>query len=455
VSSFRPLLPTAAILLAIGCTLPGPQAPATPTGTVPASPTPQPSAIASPSAAATPTPTSTPTPTASPTPTPTPTALTTKVTGRVFSDDQVSLAAVAVSARDKTGNLLGETVADGSGVYELKGLPNGIEITLTTNLANYSPRSRPIVLVGETMNVDFNEGWALTNRPEIIAVSPADGATNVAANTPIELTFSTNMDQNSVMSAFVIQQDSTVALSLPVGFTLPGAGWAPTANTSIYDSSNYTFNWVSNSRVTLTPRFPLPTTSSGNVPTYRICMYYNGQNIQTPSNRLAKESAFDADRNVGPFNINRSRAFSRFTVASASSAALKLASGVCSGNTIRLKYNDKMYADLLTGRMAGGADGSAAAAAGAVGTVTAAQAAANYTLEINGAPAVDFNTLAGAKAYFDDSDGESRTVYLEANNPIAASGQVVIVRLKSTVRDVFGRSMSLNGTDNKLTLNSL
>jgi hypothetical protein len=379
------------------------------------------------------------------------------VTGTVYLDTQVPLAGATVRADSDKGTIA-TVQTDGSGIYTFDAIPEGTVVTLTVTATAYGSRTTTFSTIGPVMTINFTDAQALTNKPEVIAVSPKDRTTGVSPTSPIVLTFSTPMDKASVASGFALQLNQANPMKLITGATLPGFGWPPNAGNTVMDVSSFDVKWDSATKVTFSPIVPYPTAINGTPPTYRLSLAFNSNTIKTSSGQLALTSEV-GDRNRGPFIVNNQQLpFTTFTVANASGAALRMTSIYAQGSRIKLQFNQTLYRDYLFGKIAGGMDGTATNAFAANDAVSSAAAAANYQIQINsvgGYKTFQGPDFPGAKAYFDISDPMHQTVFLEADNPIANPNDTVEVKVISSALDALGNRLPLDGTANYARIISL
>ncbi|MBC7542716.1 MAG: Ig-like domain-containing protein, partial [Candidatus Sericytochromatia bacterium] len=145
------------------------------------------------------------------------------IQGVIFDDLGSRLNGVTV-----TGKLLGAgTFDNGSdtlsvvtqiGSYALNGAPTGATILVTAHRAGFTTRQQTIVplanLQGDTSinRVTFGQTaagavdtvYALSDKPEVISFSPANGTTGIATGTTVILTFNEPVNTADVESAFAV-----------------------------------------------------------------------------------------------------------------------------------------------------------------------------------------------------------------------------------------------------------
>lgn len=173
--------PLGAALLLAGCPAPS------------SSPTPAVSPAASPSAAPT------EAPSVAPTVTPTPVAEQVMLSGRVYNDEGEVLENAEVVVESTDAPQVAGTIKALGGVYTLTGVPAGAVVTLTAKAEGMTARTivHRAAVRGDEVNDpnrrDFGGSgdgmfYALSEFPEIVAITPAHKATGVEAN-PLAITF--------------------------------------------------------------------------------------------------------------------------------------------------------------------------------------------------------------------------------------------------------------------------
>lgn len=198
--------------------------------------TPTPSAEPAPSATASATPEASTTPDA--TPTSEPTAIsdisvveTTTFNGAVFDDTQSPLDDVNVSARSLNSAVeWSEQTQTVGGTYVFNNAPSGVQIEITASKEGFSTRSRVEVLKSNkegdpsANRYDFgNNGvetrfskdyLSLSERPEVVGISPARNATGVSPGTSFTLSFNKPMETKTVEDTFSIRAFTSAQLSV-------------------------------------------------------------------------------------------------------------------------------------------------------------------------------------------------------------------------------------------------
>jgi Carboxypeptidase regulatory-like domain len=143
----------------------------------------------------------------------------------VVRDGHGTVAGVAITLIDAHGDVAAAGVTDGSGRYQLVGVPEGA-YTLTAASPGYQP-----VAVGLRLDVGVNaeRDLDLPQRSRLVGT-----VTAVGSGRPVEEATATLLDAGgTVVGAAVTGQDGTFAFGdLPAGtYTLTTRGYAPVAQT--------------------------------------------------------------------------------------------------------------------------------------------------------------------------------------------------------------------------------
>ena len=442
-----------------------PQVSATPS----AAPTPSASATASPTTEPTPVPTAegsdapdSPEPTDAPTevPTTTPTSSPTasvatpqedisvveKTTfnGKVFDDTNAPLDGVKVSAKSLNGNVnyTAETVSAG-GTYAFNNAPAGVQIEITAEKEGYTTRRRVEVLKSNkdgdpnanrydfgtdgssnSFGVDYQ---ALSDKPEVVAVSPGRNGAGFDAATPFQITFSEPMDRRTVEDNFEVRAYTSERMSADTSgsLTLTGSNsLSAVSGTRVWDKSAFLISWNNDdTEVTFSFRSDkkLPTDKdSDKTPDYQVDFERQDKNLKdksgiTRSSDYFKLTQGDFERSY-KFSINTDEIDPALLSITANTAEN---SGVgTTGDSIRVRFTEPMIHYTLGPVIAGGMGGNGAEAPAANNSITAEQAAQNYRVTVNRGGTLVYNNIPwstlGGKAVFDANDPTYRTVLLVA-----------------------------------------
>ncbi len=451
-----------------GVTLP-PTATATPatsaTPTPAGTPTPEtspsetpntPTPVASPTPAETPTPIATPISSAAPTTSPDPSPVVsatpqddisiverTTFNGKVFDDTNAPLDGVLVKAVSLNSSVsyTAETTTAG-GTYAFNNAPAGIQLEITASRDGYTTRNRVEVLKsnkqgdpdanrydfgtdGSTaeFGVDYN---ALSDKPEVVQVSPNRNAAGIDPGTQFVITFSEPMDRKTVEDNFEIRSYTTEKLTVDTSnnaSTLTGSVTIDSvAGTRVWDKSAFNISWNTDDTVAtfvfLNDR-KLPTDKdSDKVPDYQVSFERQDSNLKDKSGITRSEDYFKLTRGdferTYKFSINSDEQEPGVSTITAQTAEN---SGISSnGDAIRVRFTEPMIHYTLGPTIAGGMGGVASQAAAANNSITGAQAAANYQISVNrnGTLLLDQATWSslGGSVVFDTNDPTHRTVLM-------------------------------------------
>ncbi|MGV3524355.1 MAG: carboxypeptidase regulatory-like domain-containing protein, partial [Candidatus Sericytochromatia bacterium] len=272
-----------------------------------AEPSAEPTATAMPSATAEPTamPTASTDPSASPTPVPSATATddisvieNTTFNGKVYDDDNTPLSGVTVTVKSLNSSVPYEATASTvSGTYAFNNAPAGVQLEIVASRDGYATRRRVEVLKSNktgdpnanrydfgtdgsdstAFGVEYN---ALSDKPEVVAVTPARNASGISPDTTFVLEFSESMDTDTVEENFAIHTstDEELTVEAPMDGLNgvdqdpdDGIGGSPSL---IWDEGAFDISWNSDdTQVTFTFQDDqqLPTdTESSNVPDYLV-----------------------------------------------------------------------------------------------------------------------------------------------------------------------------------------
>lgn len=438
---------------------PAPVATATPAPT----PTPTPLPVSTPTPAPTPEPT--PVPTATPVPTPTP-ALTSTLRVLVFDDlgSRLNNAVVKVRSNDPTLVFEKSTIFE-SGYHVLKDVPTQKTMEVSVSAAGYTTRTRLVSLspLETKLDLEFKgDAYAISNKPEVVKSKPAYSESFNADGT-IELTFSENMDKESVQRSFAIQSnspESTVKMLVgtPIAKALSVRG---TPNDSVYDIRHFDFEWDTDRVIRLKPKYGLPIASDSR---FRVILSYNDgsgsdktggmkdvdgnkgrqANISTSTITETNGDVKIVDTEDGPFLVGTQyKAFLPFSVNDNLSATTITGVGaeVSPRDNFFLNFSKDLFFDLATNQtVVGGASNSQAGAAPAGNAfVTAAQAAKNYQLRCNG---TSVTLPASAVAVF--TSPNRVMVSVDAGDNLFNTGDNCTVTVSSLV-DVAGKFINQPG----------
>ncbi|HSH95269.1 MAG TPA: carboxypeptidase regulatory-like domain-containing protein, partial [Roseimicrobium sp.] len=332
---FRGLMVAATISIVAACsptstpTVPGtpsssPSASASVTPTAEPSPTASATATAEPSPTASATASATASPTAQPTasasatataaPTASPTATSTsdisvveKTTfnGKVYDDTNAPLDGVTVKAKSLNSSVPYEaTTTTAGGSYAFNNAPAGVTIEIQASKPGYATRRRVEVLKsnkqgdpdanrydfgtdGEDVS-DFGVAYnALSDKPEVTAVTPGRNASGVNPDTSFVLKFSEPMDTDTVEENFGVYAATDETLSVDVELDAIDRDFPEDGGSLVWDESAFNISWNSDdTEVTFTfkdEQALLTDTESENVPDYAVSLTADDEQIKDKS----------------------------------------------------------------------------------------------------------------------------------------------------------------------------
>lgn len=405
-----------------------------------------------------------PQPTASPTPSAIPSAaLTGTVQGTVRDDNGQLLPGSMVRILDFERKVIAEVVTGVNSRYELSGIPINTSLILEASFVDYTTREKGIVLGVEGLTEDFVDGYGLSNKPEVVSVTPQ---TLDDLRSPIVVRFSEPMDKAVTAASLALTSD--VAKTMSVGKAVPEGTLFPDGDDAIYTSTHFDVTWSDgDTLMTLVAKegSPLPTNSTSGVGmTYRLSFHYQGggQTGLQDADGTKGRSPVASPQN-GPFRTGNGL-FKPYAVLKVpgdttnpkleSVAYFPLESGEQS-DRIRVVFSEPMRLLAKLGEILGGVDGTIASAPAGGGGVSAVNAAGNYEISapaVNAGAWTSLNALAGvpagATASFDPLDSSNRTILIYPNDPsvdLFSGQEVVAIRLAGSVRDPAGNGATNGG----------
>lgn len=142
--------------------------------------------------------------------------------GYVYSDQQKPLERVSIKIQDLYPDIeyFAETFTDQDGFFIFHEVPAGLALKFTASKPGFASRQQTHVLIsnksfpgmnrhdfgiGQTGNKNYGHPLhALSNKPEVVEVSPGEDSQDITTRTPVMLGFSIPMNQNSVEKNFQI-----------------------------------------------------------------------------------------------------------------------------------------------------------------------------------------------------------------------------------------------------------
>lgn len=457
---------------------PLPSAQPSPSGSPSESPAPEPSASVSPEPSDDPTPSTEPSPDSSASPD-TSIVDNTTFNGKVFDDQQNALDGVTIAVRSLSSqsDYQASTITAG-GTYALNNAPAGIQLEITASKPGMTTRRRVEVLKSNKQGdpaanrYDFGiDGsgtsfgvahQALSDRPEVMQISPGRQAADVAANTPIVLTFSEPMDQASVLDSLQIRAFSSRSLSVDNGISLTGAGSlaTPANGTLVYDKNAFEASWdAEHTELTLSfkDQRALPADrDSAHSPDYLVSFVGGAAEIKDKAG-LARGTAY-FKLSDGPFE-NASRFAIKTDAAAPQLVNLQAhtaENGGLDGDALRVRYSERMIHYTLGPTIAGGMNAQATQAAAAIGSVSAEQAAANYLVSVRrGSQQLMQDmpwSVLGGRASFDTLDPSHRTVRLLPPGLTLSTGQQLVGASANAVQAITGSIYYQDGSQDSINV---
>lgn len=372
------------------------------------------------------------------------------VRGAIWDDRSQALEGATVAVLNSAREVMGKAKTGAGGIYSLTGEFKLDSLIVQVTYPGYTSRERVITPTGGDLKVDFKEEYAPSNRPEIVSVEPVSLASPLSS---IMVRFSESMEEKATEAAFALAADAAHVLS--VGFALPAGLSSPDKDNAVYTSSQFERAWSDGGTVlTLTPKAssPIPTdASSSRRLSYRVSFSYAGggaKGIMDLNGNVGRTAVMSPKD--GPFRVGNG--FQPYAVVSVpgdaespkiEDMALIPKEGGGVGDQIKLTYSKPMRLLAQLGIIVGGADGVATRAPAGSTNVSAADAAKNYEISVEGGPWLNLGADLSASATFDVKDGQNRTIVISTDDDVFHSGQEVSVRLANPVKDPQGNSVSI------------
>lgn len=426
-----------------------PQPSTTPSVYPSAQPTPSPilSPSPTPTASNTPMPTPVPTPsvlpTLSPEPTPTPSAVTQPATLRVkvYDDEGRLRTSARVNVRSNSPDLVYDEVMPlVSSEFKLENLPLGNILEISATEAGFTTRKTYISLnAGNNRLLEFKGArLELSNRPEVVAISPTGRPLNPYE--PLKIMFSEGMNEESFKNSFAIQAEDQGG-SFLVGGPLPySPSFFGNPDTVVYDSGQFNINWDDSRTVVLTPKISWPATTTRN---FRIIFNYqpvpglggalrdrSGVEARVPMTEQTNEDEDGKEIKVsdGPvFLKNINEPYLSITIDGSFRSSGNVRNIVLNAlnNSMRVRFTEPLYITLPSGQNLPADDGGSGAL-----SLNA------YSLSCNAVPVV--LPPSTQITYLDDDEVELKALPSE---PLFHSGDQCTVSIDG-VRGITGQSFS-------------
>jgi hypothetical protein len=243
------------------------------------------------------------------------------INGVVFDDNQQRLGEAIVKVKSLNSSVPYEaTTLTSVGTYLFNNAPPGVQVEVTASKPGYTTRKRVEVLksnkqgdpnanrydfgadnaAGSIFSAAYN---ALSDKPEVIRVTPARNGSGVYPQTNFILTFSEPMDTQSVEDAFAIYSFNSRQLSVDSnnpsrthtvkGNSTIATNFLPGNATQIWDKNAFISSWnPNNTEVTFNFKAgkSLPTDKDSNlVPDYNLAFYAFGSKNRTIKDKAGNE----------------------------------------------------------------------------------------------------------------------------------------------------------------------
>ncbi len=364
--------------------------------------------------------------------------------GKIYDDSNAPLSDVIVKARSLDATVVYEQeTRTAGGTYAFNNVPSGVQIEITASRPGYTTRRRVEVLKsnktgdpnanrydfgtdgsGTLFGVAYN---ALSDKPEVVSVTPARNSAGIAANTNFVLKFSEPMDRKTVLDNIQIRSFTEESLSVDDDKTFdPGTLNEQSTGTVIWDKAAFNASWNSeDTEVTLSFKEErmLPTDKdSDKVPDYQVSFQRQDQQLKDKSGITRSENYFK----LTDGNFEQSYKFSiqsdtqKPTLESLTAQTAENSGVNSNGDAIKLRYSERMIHYTLNPTIAGGMNGVASQAAGAISdegnSVSGEAAAANYRVTVIRSGNTELSqanwSALGGRAIFDTSDPTHKTILL-------------------------------------------
>lgn len=363
------------------------------------------------------------------------------MSGHVFDEDHNPIADATVTVRslNEAQPFFAETTTR-NGVYSFDQVPLGLQLEITASKKNFTTRKRvevfsrsndkPYYNFGTGMDADStgSEYLGLSDRPEVVSITPARYAKDVEPAAPIQMAFSEPMDTKTVENNFAIRAFKNRKLTVDAGSsadTFQGTGDIANLNgTLIWNKEAFNIAW-NDQKTKATFSFKdgraLPSDKELNlVPEYQV-LFENDRvikditGISRTHHHFASINA-PAEETV-PFRVLQDTLSPNVSRIQATSSE----GGSNIGDTIKVYYSEPMRLSTLSKTLGGGMDNAVDAVSKSPAgfsnssTVTAEATAHNYTIKVT-RNKVDIFYGAwgfwGGQAALDSSDPHAKTVLL-------------------------------------------
>ena len=357
----------------------------------------------------------------------------------------------------------GEKFLDGSttanvlsviGMAFVQGVPAGVQVKLTATKAGFTPREITTSFSGSG-DVYFGLGaqplpvgaaggavYALSDKPEVIAIEPAYNSIGIAPTASFKLTFSENMNTSSVEDGFLIETNTDQTGGSPAAFSV-GAAYG-LSGADVYDKSSYDISWNGQNEVTFTPKsgYPLLTDKeSPRIPQYRVTWKTVAAPFKDITNVFARQIENIGQPNEsGPFRITTTwKGVVPFAITTDTTAPKVDAVYISDKNTIKVRFNEPMalYPLVFSNFYDTNNGANGAGALFDKGTYT-------YFASIDGITWYDITNGGCFGIFVDGSDATSKTIKLDYRRAAGfAATTVTGIQAIGTTNFVMGSTANL------------
>jgi hypothetical protein len=307
---------------------------------------------------------------------------TTTFYGKVFDDLNIPLSGTTITAKSLNSSIPFEaTTTTVSGNYVFSSAPVGVQIEIVASKPGFTTRRRVEVLstnpqgLNSVNRFDFGTDGApdsnglainaLSDKPEVIAVTPGRNSSGVDPKTSFVLKFSEPMDRDRVEDAFSIYvfKDALLSIHTGPGFAsferLGGGGYLNSmqfySSSIIWDESDFNASW-NNDDTEVTFTFAdeklLPTDKQSNrLPEYMITFAAGGS-----ARVIGDKSGILRNNNWFKLTEGSFENFSKFAIRTdnisptlSSITATSKENGSLHGDAIRVRFSERMLIDTKAG----------------------------------------------------------------------------------------------------------
>jgi len=370
-----------------------------------------------------------------------------QVSGTVYDENRRPLEGVSISLRstDPQRPFSASTTTQ-AGVYQIVGVPTGLALEISAQRPGYTRRQR-LETLSRASQIDFAPPqYALSDRPEVQAVTSEHGSERWAPDSPLILSFSEPMNRASVLERLLIRSRGAWNLSVNQG------GPSLSSPLPIWNQAAFQASWNSDDSE-LTLRFREQKTwpsdhQDERAPSYELI--FTGP-IQDKLGVSSQSQPFFLNGHASQgfaFSVQPDRLLPQTEALQALSAEK---SGASQGDVLKLRFNKPMLHKTLGASLAGGLNQVASEAPAAHGSIGSAAAAENYRISVsrNGQKIlqdISWSAL-GGEAVFDALDPSFRIVSLEPPSIELSSGNQTVGEATDMLQAITGRIYYRDGSE--------